>query len=179
MVRAFVALELSEDIRTALAGAQEILRGCTARLTFVYPPLIHITAKFLGEVDEKKIGAIAGALKAITFAPFPVKTGRVTLNNPRRPFTVWCAIDDSGKGAQLSKLIEDALAPLGFARENRPFTAHATIARVKRYDPSLADSLKQMKQESYGSCTISGLKLKKSTLTPSGPIYEDLLEVKW
>ncbi len=148
-------------------------------MTFVAPPLIHITAKFLGEVDEKKIGAVAGALKSIPFTPFPVTAGRVTINNPRRPFTVWCTIDDGGKGAQLLKRIEEALAPLGFLRENRPFTAHATVARIKRYDPSLMDTLKQIKQENYGSCMVIGLKLKKSTLTPQGPSYEDLLEVTW
>ena len=55
MVRAFVAFELSAEIREQLAAAQDVLRGCSARLTFVDPALIHITVKFLGEVDEKKI----------------------------------------------------------------------------------------------------------------------------
>ncbi|OPY39347.1 MAG: 2',5' RNA ligase family [Methanoregula sp. PtaU1.Bin051] len=179
MVRAFVALELTEEIRAALAEAQEILRGSSARLTFVSPPQIHITVKFLGEVEEKKIGAVIDALKIIPFTPFPVTAGRVTVNNPRRPFTVWCSIDDNGKGAQLVRAIEDSLAHLGFLRETRPFTAHATVARVKRYDHSLMDVLGRIGKNSYGSCMINGLKLKKSTLTSKGPIYEDLLEVNW
>lgn len=141
MVRAFIALEISEEIRTALAQAQDVLRQCSARLTFVAPPLIHITVRFLGEIDDQKARDVAGALKNTRFSPFTITAGRVTVNNPRRPFTVWCAIDDGGKGAGIRNMVEDALAPLGFLRENRPFTAHATIARVKRYDPSLMDAI--------------------------------------
>jgi len=179
MVRAFVALELSADIREQLAAAQDVLRGCTARLTFVDPSLIHITVKFLGEVDEKKIPQVTAALRSISFAPFPVTAGRVTVNNPRRPHTVWCVAGDGGKGAELFRLVEDALQPLGFMRETRPFTPHATIARVKVADPSLSAQLALLNGRTYGSCTISGLTLKKSTLTPRGPVYEDLLEVAW
>jgi len=101
------------------------------------------------------------------------------VNNPKRPHTVWCSIDDGGNGARLLGLVEAALAPLGFAREERRFTAHATVARVRDFDPSLMKALEQLKGKTYGSCTVGGLKLKKSTLTPRGPIYEDLLEVTW
>lgn len=179
MARTFVALELSEAIREQLSEAQVVLRGCQARLTFVDPALIHITAKFLGDVDEKRLVSVQDALKKIAFTPFPVTAGVMTVNNPRRPHTVWCAIDDGGKGAELHNRIEAALTPLGFAREERRFTPHATVARVKENDPSLFKALDQLKGKTYGSCTVTGLKLKESTLTPRGPVYEDLLEVTW
>ena len=179
MVRTFVALELSGEIRERLNEAQQILRTCSARLTFVDPALIHITVKFLGEVDEKKLVQVRDALKAITFRPFSVSGGTVTVNNPKRPHTVWCAMDDGGNGEQLMDLIESALSPLGFAREERRFTPHATVARVKSPDPSLFSVLSQLGGRNYGTCMVSGMKLKKSTLTPRGPVYEDLLEVKW
>jgi len=179
MVRTFVALELSGEIRERLKEAQQVLRGSFARLTFVDPALIHITVKFLGEVDEKRLVQVQDALKTIRFTPFPVAAGNVTVNNPKRPHTVWCAIDDGGNGERLLGLIEPALAPLGFAREGRRFTPHATVARVKDPDPSLFAALRQLAGKTYGGCTVTGLKLKKSTLTPRGPVYEDLLEVKW
>jgi len=179
MVRTFVALELSKDIQDQLAFAQETIRGCKARLTFVDPKNIHITAKFLGEVDEKTLQKVMDALMSVTFSPFPVTAGIVTVNNPKRPHTVWCAIDDAGKCERLFNLIEDALVPLGFERETRRFTPHATLARVKSSDPSLFSALDSLKDKSHGRCTISGIKLKKSTLLPQGPVYEDLLEVKW
>jgi len=179
MVRTFVALELSKDIQDQLAFAQEIIRGCKARLTFVDPKNIHITAKFLGEVDEKTLQKVMDALRSVTFSSFPVTAGTVTVNNPKRPHTVWCAIDDAGKGERLFNLVEDALVPLGFERETRRFTPHATLARVKSPHPSLFSTLDSLKDKSYGSCTICGITLKKSTLLPQGPVYEDLLEVKW
>jgi len=179
MVRTFVALELSKDIQDQLAIAQETIRGCKARLTFVDPKNIHITAKFLGEVEEKKLQKVMDALRSITFSSFPVTAGTVTVNNIKRPHSIWCAIDDTGQSERLLHLIEDALVPLGFERETRRFTPHATLARVKSPHPSLFSALNSLKDLSYGSCTIFGMKLKKSTLLPQGPAYEDLLEVKW
>jgi 2'-5' RNA ligase len=179
MVRTFVALELSKDIQDQLALAQKTIRGCKARLTFVDPKNIHITAKFLGEVDEKTLHKVMDALMSITFSPFPVTAGMVAVNNPKRPHTVWCMINDTGQGECLFHLIEDALVPLGFERETRRFTPHATLARVKSPHPSLFSALDKLKDKSHGSCTIFGIKLKKSTLLPQGPVYEDLLEVKW
>ena len=179
MVRAFVALELSSEIKEQLRIVQDVLRGCEARLTFVDPALIHITAKFLGEVTEEKLSAVMEALSSVRVTPFQVIAQKITVNNPSRPHTVWCAIEDAGESGQVFKLIEDALFPFGFARETRRFTPHATVARVKYPDPSLFAAISQLDNRKYGICTISGMKLKKSTLTPQGPVYEDLLEVKW
>jgi 2'-5' RNA ligase len=179
MTRAFIALELTNDIKDQLAIAQQTLRGCKARLTLVDPELIHITVKFLGEVDDKKLREVMDALARVSFVPYPVKTGNVTVNNKNRPHTVWGTIQDTGESERLFVLIEDALAPLGFARETRHFTPHATIARVKSFDPSLFAALNTLNAAFYGSCRINGMKLKKSTLLPQGPVYEDLLDVKW
>ena len=179
MTRAFIALELSNNIKDQLAIAQQTLRGCKARLTFVDPELIHITVKFLGEVDDKKLREVMDALARVSFVSYPVTTGNVTVNNKNRPHTVWCTIQDTGESERLFVLIEDALAPLGFARETRRFTPHATIARVKSFDPSLFTALNTLNAAFYGSCRINGMKLKKSTLLPQGPVYEDLLDVKW
>jgi 2'-5' RNA ligase len=179
MVRAFVALELSPDIREQLTAAQDILRGCRARLTCVEPALIHITAKFLGEVADQDIPAVMDALRRVQAAPFLVTAHKITVNNPSRPQTVWCTISDDGQSGQVFQQIEDVLFPLGFARETRRFTPHATVARVKSFDPSLFAAISQLDKREYGSCMIKGMKLKKSTLNPHGPVYEDLMEVTW
>ena len=179
MVRAFLALDLSGEIQERLKGAQGTLRSSSARMTFVEPKNIHITLKFLGEIDERRLARVIGAVKAIRFTPFPVRVGEVTVNNPKRPFTVWCPIGDSGQTESLFRLVEDALFPLGFSKETRRFTAHATLARIKDPDPSLFAVLGSLKGTTYGECMISGLKLKKSTLLPAGPFYEDLMEAGW
>ena len=179
MVRAFVALELSDEIRLCLSEAQEVLKRCSAHMTWVEPKNIHITMKFLGEVADTKIPELKTALTSIAFKPFSITAGAITVNNPRRPFTVWCGIEDGGRGSDLQHLVEDSISPLGFTRENRQFTPHATVARVKRFDPSLMEVLKSLSNRTYGTCMVNGMKLKKSTLSPQGPIYSDLLEVIW
>ncbi len=179
MVRAFIALELSDEIKKELTLAQQVLRECHSRLTFVEPENIHITVKFLGEVNERDLPGVMSALKNITFIPFQISAGKITVNNPRRPHTVWSTINDSGESEKVFRAIEDTLAPLGFSRETRPFTPHATIARVKSSDPSLFSALTILEGRNYGSCTIRGLTLKKSTLMPAGPVYEDLQVLEW
>ncbi len=179
MVRAFIALELSQEIRDHLSVAQETIRSCKAHLTLVDPKNIHITIKFLGEVEQEKLKKVMDAIRSVTFSSFPITAGTVTVNNPKHPHTVWCTIDDAGLGESLSCRIEDALSHLGFKQETRRFTPHATIARVKSPDPSLFSALNSLKGISYGSCEIRGIKLKKSTLYPQGPVYDDLLEVEW
>jgi 2'-5' RNA ligase len=179
MVRAFVALELPGEIKDRLKGAQEKFHNCSARLTMVEPALIHITLKFLGDVAEKDLPQVIAALRSVSFLPFPVTVGSVTVNNVKRPHTVWCTVGDGGEGKKLFHLVEEVLAPLGFEREARQFTPHATLARVKVPDPSLFTVLRAMEGKGYGECMIRGMKLKKSTLMPRGPVYEDLLEVVW
>lgn len=174
-----MALELPGEIKDRLKGAQETLRDCSARLTLVEPALIHITLKFLGEVAENDLPQVSAALRRVTFRPFPVSVGTVTINNPKRPHTIWCSVRDGGEGKKLFHQVEEVLAPLGFEREARQFTPHATLARVKVSDPSLFPVIRALEGKDYGECIIQGMKLKKSTLTPQGPVYEDLLEVLW
>lgn len=179
MVRAFVAFEISEEMRLLLKAAQDTFKKGSCRLAFVDPPLIHITVKFLGEVDERRMPLVVGALKSIKAVPFTAHGSRITVNNFKSPHTVWCAIDDAGKGREVFSAVETALAPLGFPRETRAFTPHATLARVRMADPSLFRCLEEVKNAPCGSCMVTGLKLKKSTLTPKGPVYDDIAEVAW
>jgi 2'-5' RNA ligase len=179
MVRAFVALELSPEIKEELRKAQESLKESGAHLAYVNPDIIHITVKFLGEVEARNLEKVIASLKTIRFSPFVVTAKTVTADNDKRPRTVWCTIEDEGKSGRLFAIVEEAMAALGFIRETRKFTPHATVARVKRPEPMLLPALAKIKTRSYGTCTIAGFKLKKSTLTPQGPIYEDLLAVTW
>ena len=128
---------------------------------------------------EKDLLDVSDALRSVSFRQFPVTVGAVMVNNPKRPHTVWCTISDGGEGKTLFSLVEEVLAPLGFERETRGFTPHATLARVKVSDPSLFTVIRALDGTTCGDCMIQGMNLKKSTLTPRGPLYEDLLEVAW
>jgi 2'-5' RNA ligase len=177
MVRLFVAIDLPCDITERFRLPQYTLRKSRARLSLVDPSIIHLTLKFIGEVPEDQVGPIRAALSAVSVPAFDLKVGCISANNPRQPRVVWCGISDDGKTALLHDLIEHVLSPLGISPDNRPYRPHATIARVKRFDPSLISCIRDVPSEEYGTCTIRSWQLKKSTLTPQGPVYETILEV--
>jgi 2'-5' RNA ligase len=177
MVRTFIAIDLTPEVREQMRGPQGRLASCHARLTMVAPPSIHITLKFLGEIDERDLGRVKEALSAIRFEPFEIAVGGVKGNPSSSPRVIWSEVRDEGGCGRLFRLVEEALLPLGFQKEKRAYTPHATLARVKRLDPSLLPLLRDLATEEFGSCPVRYIKLKKSTLTPAGPIYEDLLEV--
>jgi 2'-5' RNA ligase len=179
MVRAFIAIEVTPGIRERIHESQEILKQCAARLTLVDPGSIHLTLKFLGEVIPDRIQSVCAALREIREDPYEMNIGGISGNNPSRPRVIWCTIRDNGSSASLAHRVEEALAPLGFEPEGRPFTPHATIARVREYDPSLQKPLKELAGREHGTCVVKGFSLKKSTLTPRGPIYEDIMRIEW
>ena len=139
MVRTFIAIDLSPEVREEIGKIQADLRQCRAKLTLVNPEIIHITVKFLGEVDEKDIAVIARVLDEIHLEPFTIAVTGVGVNNPRSPRVIWADIAPAEACRTLNERVEAALAPLGFRRERRPYTPHATIARVSEHDRSLED----------------------------------------
>lgn len=177
MVRTFVAIDLSEDIRRKAHEVQACFAQSEGRLAIVDPANLHITLKFLGEVDPAQIEPIVEALRAVRAAPFDLTVGHPVCNPPRRPRVIWCDVTDAGESAALARQVDDLLLPLGFSRENRPFRPHVTLARVKEFHPSQCREVERLPPEPLGRCQVESILLKKSTLTPRGPIYEDLMEV--
>jgi len=174
-----VAIDLSPEIREKLRVVQEAFRQSRARLTLVDPSIIHITLKFLGEIDTAQVGLVGKALQEIRLEPFDLTITGVSTNSTRNPRVIWGTVGDRGECRLLFEQVETALAALRFPREQRGFTPHATIARIKVFDPSLNQVIRPYHSESFGTCRVSGFKLKKSTLTPSGPVYENIMEVTW
>ena len=177
MDRLFVAVELPAEVRAALSSVQEALKESHARLTLVHPDIIHITLKFIGDVPEThtaKIGEVLGQVKA---DPFSLHVRGIGGNNPRQPRVIWAHIDEGGKCGLLHAQIEDLLAPLGVKREDRAFRPHATVARVREFHPDLLERMKPFRERDFGEGVVQGVVLKRSTLTPRGPVYEDLKEV--
>lgn len=177
MVRTFVAIDLTEEIRERARESQDILARSEGRLAIVDPANLHITVKFLGEVEPAQIEPIVEALRAVRAGPFEMTVGHAVCNPPRRPRVIWCDVTDTGESAALARQVDDLLAPFGFPRETRPFRPHATLARVKEFHPSQCREVECLPPEPLGRCRVETIRLKKSTLMPRGPIYEDLAEV--
>lgn len=177
MVRTFVAIELPEEIREKARESQEILKRSGGKLAIVDPANLHVTVKFLGEVDPALIEPIIEALRVASADPFEMTIGHAVCNPPRRPRVIWCDVTDQGESAALARQVDNLLLPLGFRRENRPFRPHVTLARVKEFHPSQCLQVASLPREPLGACRVESIRLKKSTLTPRGSIYEDLAEV--
>jgi len=177
MDRLFIAVELPEHIRESLGSVQAVLKKSSARLTHVDPAIIHITLKFIGDTPPEGTRAVAEALGKLSASPFSVRVRGISGNNPRRPRVIWARIEDGGKCGLLHDRIEDLLSPLGIPRDDRPFVPPATVARVREFHPDLPRILRPLSPCEFGEGTIDRVVLKKSTLTPRGPVYQDITEV--
>lgn len=176
MVRLFIAAEPSKEIRQNIYECSKTLAGAD-KLTFSKEEQLHITLKFLGEVPENKIPQIKEAMKKISSAPYTIKVSKTgTFGKP--PRVIKAEVKDENSSENIARQLDELLSKIGFARENKKFSPHITIARVKEYSPSLAQKIKAISEEEFGSCTVSSILLKKSILTPQGPIYSTIFEVR-
>lgn len=177
MVRIFVAIDLPDYMRGAFSEVQEPLRCISGRLAIVEPPLLHITLRFLGEVSHDRVEIIRAALHSVRFPPYDIEITGISADNLRHPRIIWADLDDDGNTAALAERIDSVLEPIGLSREKRPFRAHITIARVKEYHPDISEVIAPLSSWKGGQMPVSKFVLKKSTLTPRGPIYETITEV--
>lgn len=133
--RAFIALELSPEIKQVLADYVAPLRALDKGLSWTNAENVHLTLKFLGDVFESQIENVAAALRE-TCASFPPIGAEISdsgvFPNAHRPRVLWIGIkENSGKLAELAQRIESECRRLGFEQEARNFTPHLTIGRVK------------------------------------------------
>lgn len=169
-MRCFVAVDLDPQLRQGVEKLQAELRNLDTKL--IEPWNLHFTLKFLGEVDEVAVNSVNALLKdTARLNPITVKLEGVgVFPNEKFVRVIWIGasqLDD------LQKEINETLSPL-FQKENP--SPHLTIARVRsqKHLPKIIDFIKVHKNEEIGTMHINELKLKKSTLTPEGPVYEDI-----
>ena len=182
-IRSFIAIEVNKgDIQECIMRFQKDLLETNADLKLVKAENIHITLKFLGDITLTLKEHISEELKKIYFSPFKIEFREVGVF-PRLNHIniVWIRIK---KGIpELSDLynqIESRLTKLGFPQENRRFTPHLTVARVRsgRNKNILAQMIIERQNSDFGSLLVDSIKLKKSILTSIGPQYSTLFEVK-
>ncbi len=183
MPRVFIGIDIDEAVRHKLVAAQEQLQATGAQLKLVEPPNIHVTMKFLGEVPEDKIGAVAEALRraAAGRGQFDIGVkGIGVFPNLRYIRVVWAGVAEGrDEVIGLQQGIDRELGPLGF-RPERDFVPHLTIARVKtaKQKERLAAFIKEMAGTEFGTTRAQAVELKQSTLTQKGPIYSTLARIE-
>ena len=179
-MRTFIAIEISEEIRDNLSANQERLKKTDAKVRWVKPGRIHLTLKFLGEIDDTQCELVTEALKEIVESAPPFRLeiqGMGGFPNMRRPSVIWAGVRNGNDDVTaLAERVEDALHGLDFPKEKRPFAPHLTIGRVKskRGIETLSSQVEDDSEVSFGEFQISEIVLFKSDLSPAGPTYSAL-----
>ena len=184
LIRSFIAIELPTTVKQELTTLEDLLKKrCPQVVRWVDPQNIHVTLKFLGDVDSDRVDEINMAIDEATqgMSPFHLELKDLgVFPNLNKVNIIW--VDTKGdldKLTYLQKQIESNMEQLGFAREDRDFTPHLTIGRVRDYvSPDDRKKIGQvLSQTAFASAqviTVNSVNLMKSQLTNTGAIYTRL-----
>ncbi len=176
-IRSFIAIKLPTDIRDCLERIINRLKPSAGDVRWVKADAIHLTLKFLGEVEEGRIPEIAACIERCVqgMPPFPLAVrGLGAFPGDNSPQVIWiAAADETGSLAGMQRSLEEGLARVGFTKEKRPFSPHLTLGRLKspRGKEAVRRGLAELKHTDCGSFTADSVSLIKSDLTPGGPVY--------
>jgi len=177
-IRSFIAVNLNPEIKEYLTSLQANLNVPKTKIRWVEKNNLHLTMKFLGYISLEQMELIKSILKEITsrYSPFIIKLSSNIGIFPtyKMPRIIWVGIkEDKNELKELYNSIEINLFKKGFPREDKDFSSHATIGRVKfiKDKVNFIQILKRIKIYNL-SQEVSSIELMESKLTPSGPLYE-------
>lgn len=180
MLRAFIAIDIPEEIKKQIANQTAELRRMVGRsVRWVAPENIHLTLKFLGDISSANTDFLTQALKAEAGQHLPFEIGVDDLGaypNLRHPRIIWIGLNAPANLGRLQHNLETVTARLGYISEGKPFSPHLTIGRVR--DPispdetqSLQSALGNAKVGSQAKFIVESVHLFQSVLKPAGPVY--------
>jgi len=178
--RSFISVDLPGD--PGIAALSRELEASQGQIKLVDPAQLHVTLKFLGTTDEGIVPRISEAMQASVrgLRPFPVRViGTGAFPSLSRMSVIWVGLVDAEPLGEIASTLARELLPLGFPQEKRPFVAHATLARVRggRNLDRVREVLEAHRSEPFGRHTVEAIRLKRSVLTPQGPVYSVVAEV--
>jgi 2'-5' RNA ligase len=185
-VRVFVALDIPEEVRAALGKLIAKLRPACRAARWARIEGVHLTLKFIGEVQPEKIEPIKASLRQISFPrPIEMKFRNVGFfPNPRRPHVFWAGIEAGPELGALAEAVETSLEPLGIAKELRAFSPHLTLARLEPRRganagsgfavDALCKAISEAGPLEFGAGIANEFHLYQSTLKSSGAEYTRL-----
>jgi len=182
MIRSFIAFDIdNEAVLRSFSEAQGMLINTGADLKLVKLQNIHITMRFLGDISPNMVNSIHEEMEKISFTSFDVGIkGLGAFPSLRYARVVWAGIrNGANELANIFNQLEPRLRGLGFRPDPKGFSPHLTIARVKtgRNKTQLLQCVQGLADYEFGVVRAVCLKLKKSVLTPRGPVYSTLTEV--
>lgn len=171
--RLFVALRPPEDVCDALLDTMEGI----ARARWQDADNLHITLRFIGEIDRHRFDDVMSALESVPFRPFPVAVDGVGhFDGPKRPSAIWGKVTPSPALLELQHSLEMACRRAGLEAETRKFIPHVTLARLNSGSAPIGDWLAAHGRLNLGPWTAENFALFESDLTPQGPIYSQIAQ---
>lgn len=182
-MRIFIAIDIgSVEVLEKLSKFRDLLASSNADLKPVSDDTIHLTVRFIGEVPVKTVNEICSSLSKIVFKPFKIHVKGVgAFPSITRPRVIWAGVaEGTDELVKIHSEVENIIRKIGLPPDRERFIPHITLARVKTFRSS--SNLTRIIAENYdydfGEFVVNEIVLKRSILTPSGPIYNNIFSVK-
>jgi len=181
-MRTFIAVPLPAEVRSTLAEVQEQLRSFGAAVRWSAASSIHLTFKFLGEIDPAMLPGLTESLRLRTQEerPFPLHLHSLgAFPDLRHPRVIWCGLAGDVAGLEaLQKKVEMACLQAGFAPEEHPFRPHLTLGRV-RAPMNLAPLVDYMRSRAplQSAFPVDRYHIYQSVLRPQGALHSVLATI--
>jgi len=177
-LRAFLAIDVDEDLKAKMYKIIKQFKQIDANIKYVDLENLHLTLKFFGDIDTEGIDLLSSKIESVVsnFDNFTVKIkGCGAFPNTKRIKVIWLGIDEDEIVKKLHDELDKEFVKLGFDKDKK-FSSHLTIGRMRnaKGKDKVKSTIEEFSEVEIGEMTVDKIVLKKSTLTPHGPIYEDL-----
>lgn len=177
-VRAFLAIDLDDDLKPKINKIIKEFKKTDTKIKYVELNNLHLTLKFFGDIDTNGLELLQDTIKNVVseFKPFKINIkscGAFPNNNHIK--VIWLGIEDDAILKELHDKLDKEFTRLGFDKDKK-FSTHLTIGRMKsaKNKSEIKTIIEEFEDYTIGEMEVNEIKLKKSTLTPKGPIYDDL-----
>ncbi len=177
-MRIFLAVDINDEQRVELAGIQKYLSDKLSKIKWVMPENLHITMKFLGELEPEEADRVATILNKPlkSFSSFPIEPGGLgVFPNIKRPRVFWAGLRKGhDELINLSRIVEDTVSAAGFDKDTKPFSPHITLGRFRQppNGKAVEETIKNAPQLKPSEHIVSGISIYQSILKPEGPQYK-------
>jgi 2'-5' RNA ligase len=177
-IRAFLAIDVDEDLKAKMYKIIKEFKQIDANIKYVDLENLHLTLKFFGDIDVEGIDLLSSKISKVVenFDGFNLKIkGCGAFPNTNRIKVIWLGIENDEIVKRLHDELDKEFVKLGFDKDKR-FSSHLTIGRMKsaKGKAKVKSTIEEFSDVKIGEMSVDRIVLKKSTLTPKGPIYEDL-----
>lgn len=183
-MRLFISIELPDEIKDSIEKVIGEMKRKLTPVKWVDKKNLHLTLKFLGWVEDEKVESLTGSIEDACgdFGPIKISlAGLGVFPVGKRPRVIWVGIGQGGDRVKdLADVLEERLSGKGIREEERDFSSHLTIGRIKdEIDiEALAGFIKKNEKADLGGFTAKHVSLMKSTLKRNGPVYEEIKKIE-